>query len=53
MPVGLLLLSNEFAILHRCTYLMSNSLGSMPRGAYDSLRHYADGWATEGATAPT
>ncbi len=23
----------------------------MPRGAYDSLRQYADEWATEGVTA--
>ena len=42
---------DEFPILRRCTYLISNSLGAMPRGAYDSLRRYADEWATEGVTA--
>jgi kynureninase len=42
---------DEFPILQRCTYLISNSLGAMPRAAYDALRQYADEWATEGVTA--
>lgn len=42
---------DEFPILLRYTYLISNSLGAMPRGAYDSLHQYADEWASEGVTA--
>ena len=42
---------NEFPILEKCTYLISNSLGAMPRGVYDNLRDYADTWATHGVTA--
>ncbi len=42
---------DEFPILSTCTYLISNSLGAMPRGVYDSLRAYADAWATLGVTA--
>jgi len=41
----------EFPILERTTYLISNSLGAMPRGVYDSLRSYADTWATRGVRA--
>lgn len=28
----------EFPTLAGCTYLISNSLGAMPRGVYDKLR---------------
>lgn len=41
----------EFPILSTCTYLMSNSLGAMPRGVYDALKTYADTWATLGVRA--
>src|SRR5579863_5558916 len=41
----------EFPILERSTYMISNSLGAMPRGVYDSLRGYADSWATRGVRA--
>ena len=41
----------EFPILSRCNYLISNSLGAMPRGVYDSLRYYADTWAGQGVSA--
>jgi kynureninase len=41
----------EFPILARCVYLINNSLGAMPRGVYDSLRAYADTWATLGVSA--
>ncbi len=41
----------EFPILSRCNYLISNSLGAMPRGVYDSLRYYADTWAERGVSA--
>ncbi len=42
---------SEFPILDTCTYLMSNSLGAMPRGVYHRLREYADTWATLGVRA--
>ncbi|MCK6577644.1 MAG: aminotransferase class V-fold PLP-dependent enzyme [Anaerolineae bacterium] len=38
----------EFPILATCTYLISNSLGAMPRAVYESLHEYADAWATLG-----
>ncbi len=41
----------EFPILERTTYMISNSLGAMPRGVYDSLREYADAWAIRGVRA--
>ncbi len=41
----------EFPILSRCNYLISNSLGAMPRGVYDSLKFYADTWAEQGVSA--
>jgi len=42
---------DEFPILQESTYLISNSLGAMPRGVYNSLREYADTWATLGVQA--
>jgi kynureninase len=42
---------DEFPILTTCTYLISNSLGAMPRGVYDAVRAYADTWATLGVRA--
>jgi kynureninase len=42
---------SEFPILDRTTYLISNSLGAMPRGVYDSVRSYADSWAERGVRA--
>ena len=41
----------EFPILGRSTYLISNSLGAMPRRVYDSMREYADSWAERGVRA--
>lgn len=41
----------EFPILDRSTYLISNSLGAMPRGVYDEVRAYADSWAERGVRA--
>jgi kynureninase len=41
----------EFPILDTTTYLISNSLGAMPRGVYDSLHGYAETWATRGVRA--
>ena len=42
---------SEFPILADSTYLISNSLGAMPRGVYDSLHAFADAWATLGVRA--
>jgi kynureninase len=42
---------DEFPILATCTYMISNSLGAMPRGVYDKLREFADTWATLGVRA--
>jgi len=41
----------EFPILGRTTYMISNSLGAMPRGVYQSMRAYADSWAERGVRA--
>jgi len=41
----------EFPILNRTTYMISNSLGAMPRGVYDKLHSYADSWAERGVRA--
>lgn len=51
MPADLLHYRSEFPILQRTTYLISNSLGAMPRGVYDAVRGYADTWATRGVRA--
>jgi kynureninase len=42
---------SEFPILDRTTYLISNSLGAMPRGVYDAMQGYADTWAMRGVRA--
>jgi kynureninase len=51
MADELLRYRSEFPILERSTYLISNSLGAMPRGVYDALKGYADAWATRGVRA--
>ncbi|HEV2992391.1 MAG TPA: aminotransferase class V-fold PLP-dependent enzyme [Candidatus Angelobacter sp.] len=48
MQDDLLRYRKEFPILERTTYMISNSLGAMPRGVYDSTREYCDAWATRG-----
>lgn len=47
----LLALRGEFPILERTTYLVSNSLGAMPRGVPDRLAEYVDAWAEHGVRA--
>jgi len=42
---------SEFPILEHTNYLISNSLGAMPRGVYDALKGYADIWASRGVRA--
>ncbi len=41
----------EFPILEKTVYLISNSLGAMPRAVYDSMREYADTWSSRGVRA--
>ena len=38
----------EFPILSRTIYMISNSLGAMPRQTARDLAEYADTWATRG-----
>jgi len=42
---------SEFPILERTTYMISNSLGAMPRRVYDEMRAYADSWGERGVRA--
>ena len=51
MTDDLLRFRAEFPILERTTYMISNSLGAMPRGVYDSVHSYCDIWATRGVRA--
>ena len=41
----------EFPILEHTTYLVSNSLGAMPRGVAERLAEYVDQWADLGVRA--
>jgi kynureninase len=41
----------EFPILERTTYLVSHSLGAMPRAAAERLKEYTDTWASRGVRA--
>jgi kynureninase len=41
----------EFPILEQAVYLISHSLGAMPRATYERLHEYADIWATRGVRA--
>ncbi|PYX38442.1 MAG: kynureninase [Acidobacteria bacterium] len=51
MSDPLLRYRSEFPILERTNYLISNSLGAMPRAVYVALKGYADMWATRGVRA--
>jgi kynureninase len=42
---------SEFPILEKTVYLISHSLGAMPRATYGRLHEYADIWATRGVRA--
>ena len=42
---------SEFPILDKTVYLISHSLGAMPRRTYDRLQEYADIWASRGVRA--
>ncbi|HZG54223.1 MAG TPA: aminotransferase class V-fold PLP-dependent enzyme [Pyrinomonadaceae bacterium] len=41
----------EFPILDETTYLISHSLGAMPRATFNNLQAYAEAWATRGVRA--
>jgi len=41
----------RFPILERSTYLVTHSLGAMPRAVYGKLQAFADQWATRGVRA--
>jgi len=51
IPDPLLRFRPEFPILEKTTYLISNSLGAMPRAAATALAEYAQTWATRGVRA--
>ena len=51
MTDPLLRFRDEFPILAASTYLVSNSLGAMPRSVPDRLAEYAREWATRGVRA--
>ena len=51
MSLDLATLRAEFPILSTSTYMISNSLGAMPRGVEASLQEYATTWATRGVRA--
>ena len=51
MSDPLLRFRDRFPILESTTYLVSNSLGAMPRSVADRLAEYAREWATRGVRA--
>ena len=51
MTDPLLSFRDRFPILESTTYLVSNSLGAMPRSVADRLAEYARDWATRGVRA--
>jgi kynureninase len=42
---------SQFPILDKAVYLISHSLGAMPKGTYEKLHDYADMWSTRGVRA--
>ena len=42
---------SEFPILDKAVYLISHSLGAMPKATYGRLQGYAESWATRGVRA--
>ena len=51
MPDALLDWRTEFPVLDKTVYLISHSLGAMPRRTRDRLNEYADTWATRSIRA--
>lgn len=50
-PDTLLEWREQFPILSETNYMVSNSLGAMPRAVFDSLHEYAATWAARGVRA--
>jgi len=48
---GLLAWRKEFPILDKTVYMISHSLGAMPRRTRDRLQEYADAWSERGIRA--
>jgi kynureninase len=51
MSDELLRFRSEFPILEQTTYLISNSLGAMPRATQAAMNEYVEVWATRGVRA--
>ena len=51
MPDPLLAWRKEFPIVDTCTYLVSHSLGAMPRRTAGYLQQFADEWSSRGVRA--
>lgn len=51
MSDDLLKWRSEFPILDKTVYLISHSLGAMPKATYERLHDYAEAWATRGVRA--
>ena len=51
MSDDLLKWRSEFPILEKTVYLISHSLGAMPKATHERLQEYADTWATRGVRA--
>ncbi len=51
MKDSLLRWRKEFPILNTSTYLISNSLGAMPKAVYERMQSYAETWASRGVRA--
>ena len=50
-PDPLLAWRSEFPIVETCTYLVSHSLGAMPKRAAGYLQQYAEEWSSRGVRA--
>ncbi|HYE16639.1 MAG TPA: hypothetical protein VD968_19525, partial [Pyrinomonadaceae bacterium] len=51
MTDSLLEWRREFPILDKAVYLISHSLGAMPRRTFERVQEYAELWATRGVRA--
>ena len=51
MPDALAAWRPEFPVVETCTYLVSHSLGAMPRRTKTYLQQFADEWSTRGVRA--
>ena len=49
--MAIVAIRSEFPIVETCTYLVSHSLGAMPRRASAYLQQFADEWSARGVRA--